>query len=485
MYLLLLFLSLAVFTALTIWYVRQDFASVFHPISFYLLFHGFVFVLRPFFAHWGHYSNLYRAYQFFPSPETKLMVIVAANIGLLAFVLGAWRTGSTPLVFRQGPAAIAKRQLLINPYLLVCAVLVPIAAYSLWSGVTATRVTMRLDSSTGVAINTTDNGWFVDAQLLLVPLGVLFAWIFRFRFWSLAPLMSFVLLRASTGARGAFVVACVAAALLWLYDRKMRAPSPRLLALLALLVVAFYAVGQDRGAAVRGLLEDGRLIEVRQQQGFIESMDFANLEFFEYIVETIPGKTGTYGYFTNNLQILTEPIPRVLWKDKPIGPPIKLYNLFDFGSPIGMTFSLPGEGWAQAGIVGVILWCGLWGLCLGAFYSYFARGRQTNFQVAIYLCFLPVFVIAFRDGVLITVVRNAVFYLAPVALWKLAADFLPAGSPRSLSSGHSGFGNPDPAAMPPEPRRELFSRRRPHLRVAEEPIVPRAWRRGETTQPAE
>ena len=477
MYVTLLYASAAIFGIVLFVYAKQKFCSIFHPISFYLLFHGFVFVVRPFFAMWLDYNIIYASFQFTPSPDAKITAIVIANIGLLAFVAGAWRSGATVLPFRQERADLEQRQRLIVPFLVVAALLAPIASYSrveVYGG--GGWATMRLDRSSGVAINTTANGWFVEAQLLLVPLSVLFAWVTRFRWWSMAPLIAFVLIRGGTGGRGPFIVACVAAGLLWIYDTKRRWPGPRAIGLLSMLVVAFYFVGQDRGASVRSFINDGKVIAIEEQQGFMESMDFANLEFLEYLTETIPRKTGTYGLFLENLQVLTEPIPRKFWPGKPIGAPIKLYNLFDHGRPFGLTYSLPGNGWAQGGYFGVALWCGLWGLALGAIYTRFARGKQGNFAVALYFSFLPIFVIAFRDGQLLTIVRTAVFYLSPILLWLLAARamgihetvrrlvVLPRRTlPKTPLTRRTP---PREPALPPRARRS----------PPEGGIVPRAWR---------
>jgi hypothetical protein len=330
-------------------------------------------------------------------------------------------------------------------------------------------------------VNTTANGWFTDSQMMLVPLSVLFAWTFRFRWWSLLPLLGFVVLRAGTGGRGAFVVACVAAGMLWLYDSRKRWPSGRMIVLAMLVTATFYMIGQERGF-VRQLLTRGEVVEVERRQSMMESMDFANLEFFEFLVETIPEKTGTYGFFVNNLQVFTEPIPRKFWPDKPVGAPIKLYNLFDHGYPIGMTNSLPGEGWAQAGYLGVVLWCGLWGLTLGAIYRRFALGTQGNFEVALYFAFLPVFVVAFRDGLLLTMLRTAVFYLAPIGAWMLATRFLgvPARPPAPRRVTGSAVPMPAPSA---EDRGRTALPARP--RRSGDEIVPRAWRRRDGAQPAE
>ncbi|MET0180509.1 MAG: O-antigen polymerase [Novosphingobium sp.] len=425
MYPVLLYLSLAIFAAVCVSYARQDFASIFHPISFYLLFHGFIFVIRPLFAYYGEYNLIYGVYQFRPTMETKIAVIVAANLGLLAFVGGAAWTGNAPMVFKQTALHLEQRRRMIPAFLAAMALLVPLGVASLRNTMTTGFVGMVRIKGTGVTVNTTANGWFIDAQLLLVPCAMLFAWMFRFRWWSLLPLFGFIVGRATTGSRGPFIVACVAAGLAYLYERRMRYPDWRIVATLYLLVTAFVRVGDDRGRAVRSWLEDGQASEaVQSRTPFMKRMDFANLEFIEFIVHTIPEKTGTYGYFLDNLQVFTEPIPRKLWKGKPVGPPIELYNLFDHGNPIGMTSSLPGQGWAQLGYLGVLIWCGLWGLLLGKAYSKFARGSQDTVPVALYLCFLPIFVIAFRDGGLLTVVRSGAFYLAPVLLMALFARWM-------------------------------------------------------------
>ena len=476
MYPTLLLASVAIYLIVVIIYLRQDFSSVYHPISLYLVFHGIVFTIRPLFAYWQHYDFLYRVYRFNPSDDVKSTVIICANLGLLAFVAGAWKGGSAPLIFRQGPAEIAHRKRLIPAFLLAIALIAPIAVASIVTVYTSGYAGMRLDVHTGVAINTSSNGWLLEAQLMLVPLSVLLAWTFRFRWWSLLPLLVFVTVRAGTGGRGPFIVACAAAGLLWMFDSKRRWPSLLMFALIVPLTAGFYVLGQERGA-VRTFLDGGKIIELREKTGFMESMDWANMEFFEYLVETVPRKTGTYGYFVDNLQVFTEPVPRVLWQGKPIGPPIKMYNLFDYGNPIGMTYSLPGYGWMQLGYLGVALWCALWGYCLGAIYSWFMRSRQGNFQVALYFAFLPIFIIAFRDGGLVTILRTGVFYLTPVLVWMWAARALGVSDPTDLvrRTAHGG-GRPGPVPEPaPLPRR----------RQADQDIVPRAWRGRSGAQRAE
>jgi hypothetical protein len=145
-------------------------------------------------------------------------------------------------------------------------------------------------------------------------------------------------------------------------------------------------------------------------------MDFANLEFYEYIVHAVPQKTGTYGYFLDNLQIFTEPVPRVFWPDKPVGPPIQLFSLFDYGYPIGMTYSLPGEGWMQLGYLGVAIWCGLFGWFYGWLYNKFQRSSQSTIAVIAFLLAMPLSFQFFRDGLLLTLIKTHAWFLMPVLM---------------------------------------------------------------------
>jgi len=477
-YPLALLLTALVFVLTTYWYGRSRYASIYHPVTMYLAFHGFVFVIRPIYTYLAGDHFIYLNFGFFPSESTKLTALAIANVGLLAFVLACVKTGSAPLAFKQDARDARSRAHLIQPFLLVALILGPLAIYSListgesWS-------TMRFDRATGTTINTAANGWVSDAQQMLVPLAAVFAWLLRFRLLGLLPLIAFVLARAGTGGRGPVVVVCVGAGLLWLFDRRRRWPTGRMLVLAVLLLLAFHAVGADRGASIRTTLYGEQTIDFGsdpRNSGLLSGMDFANLEFLEWIVDTVPDKTGTYGYFVDNLQVFTEPIPRKLWPGKPIGAPIKLLDFSSQKRIYGMTASLPGVGWMQLGLWGVILWCGLWGAGLGYVYSRFVRSKQGNFEVAAYFAFLPIFVIAYRDGVVITVLKNSVFYLGTIAAWVAAARVMGVRDPASARR----------AALAPRARREGWApwpeaAVRAARAAAAAAAVPRARRRGDAT----
>ena len=67
------------------YFVRSPAFSVFHPMTFYTAFHGFLFVIRPVIARIYDFRVVYNAYEFTPSEADKVTVILAANLGFLAF----------------------------------------------------------------------------------------------------------------------------------------------------------------------------------------------------------------------------------------------------------------------------------------------------------------------------------------------------------------------------------------------------------------
>jgi hypothetical protein len=432
MYIVVLVLATLVFIAVAFWFVRSEYFSPFHPFTIYLAFHGFLFVFRPIVAVIEDFHFLYNAYDFQPSSSDKITAILVSILGLLSFAFFCFRKGNVAMRFSADQVSIRERQALLRPFLLAALICFPIGFYSLitsWNHASngTLAAAQVMDKATRIQINVSQNGYATDAQLMLASCGAILAWLFRFRLLAILPLATFVVLRAGTGGRGPFVAGAAALCLLWLYERRIKWPPPRVLFGLALLVLAFNFVGADRGGAIRQWFGAGSSVQKDandQKNRFLEGMDFANLEYLEYVVYTIPERTHTYSYFTEELQLFTEPVPRALWTNKPIGPPILLFNLFDYGNPIGMTVTLAGMGWAGAGWLGVVFWCGSWGYALGLIYRKYVCGPQSAFQTAAYMVFLSSLVVAFRDGGLVTLARQNMFFLAPVLLWLLVARWL-------------------------------------------------------------
>lgn len=426
MYELALAFSVACFVAVSVWFIRSPLFSFFHPFTFYTAFHGLIFVFRPIVARILEFQEIYRAFQFFPSESDKLTAILASNVGYLAFAFFCLRSGSVPMRFAMDKFTIEERIKLGRFMPWVIAIISPIAIYSLFtlwndaaSGAGITGIVM--DNSTGVFIHTSTTGYLYEAQLMLASACTLFAWIYRFHILSMIPFSLFIFGRAGTGGRGPFIIALVALGLIFLYENRKRFANIKIIAISIFAIILFNMIGSDRGAMVRSLASGENSREVTQYTGnelqFMEGMDLGNLEFFEYIIYVVPQRSGTYDYFLNNFQLFTEPIPRMWWNKKPAGAPFKRIFLFDYGRPIGITLSLPGMGWYNFGWLGVIIWCGFWGHALGWIYRKYVEGPQDTLQTAAYMIFLPMMIIAYRDGSVITIFRQGLFFMMPIIIW--------------------------------------------------------------------
>ena len=418
---LLLAASVLFYAGVIAFYLRHPAAAFWHPVTIYLGFHGVVFVLRPILARIFDYELLYRYAQFDPSVADKINTILAANLALAVFAFVALWTSREPLEPHFDRQREALRTALQVPVVLVGVLLAPLAFYALidqWTARATDDFATTLDVASGISYYSRGSGWVASANLMGAPLCALFAWAFRFRWWTLVPFAAFAVLQGGTGGRGALVVAALAIVILYLVERRRRWPDWRSVAIIGVIFVAFTTIVADRGKAIREVfIEDRAYISGGQYETKpLEHMDFGNLEYTEFMVHTVPQRTGTYDYFAHTLQIFTEPIPRALWADKPLGSPVKLFDLPDYGRPYGFTYAIPGIGWMSLGFPGVAIQAALFGLLYGWVHLMLVRRRASPFALLAYALMVAPTIVTFRDGTLLTIVRVLPFYMGPVLL---------------------------------------------------------------------
>ncbi|RAI45011.1 hypothetical protein [Rhodoplanes roseus] len=413
-------------------------ASVFHPLAYYLLFHGLVFVVRPLFQYYQELNSVYELYRFWPAAEVKHITLFIANLGLASFFAGAMWIGNIPMRFLE-PEVIATQDrrgpLLILTLFLVSPLIVVSVRYALsinFSGYDLRN--MVRDTLTLRTIYTDTSAYIVDANLMLGSLGVAIAWAYRFRLVAFVPFLMFVSLRLTIGwMRHSFVMMSIAITLLYLFDQRRTWMKTWMVATGLAGVFLFSALSENRSLIADWISgQPTREAVTGQRTYFFDGLDFANLEFVEYIVNIVPSQTKTFNYFSNSLEIVTAPIPRALWPEKPAGSPISFYNLNNYGFPIGITFSVVGEGWQSLGYAGVIVWCLLGGLFWGGLYRAFVANIESTFGTLCYLLTIPLSLMWYRDGVLISLVQFPLSFLTPILLcWFLS---------RLLSGRHGAVG---------------------------------------------
>ena len=458
MYEALLIGSALLYLAVGAAYARSRQAHFAHPATFYLAFHGLVFVLRPMLAAWLEFDFIYRLYDFTPSMADKITVIPGANLGMLVFVGGAcWLCRGGEALPDRDDAAWRDR--LRQPVLIAGAMIAPLGIWSQlsnWGQRAGLYDSMVRDAATGTLINTSQIGWFTDLGLALAPLAVLLVWVARYRWWSWPFFGVFAVLQAGTGTRGPLIYAALALAILYLIETRRSWPEWRSLVSIALLALIFGQILADRGQSVRRSFQSGPASYASTEtRGLkpLEDMDFANLEYFEFVVYAVPQRTGSYDLFASNLQILTEPIPRALWRDKPVGSPVQFFSLWDYGRPVGMTLSVPGAGWMALGWAGIVIQSLVFALLYGGLYRALVMRRNGAVALLAYALLGATAVVVLRDGVLISLVRVLPFYLGPLVLVLGVQRLLRAAEPSTvyLAGGPTNL-------SPAQRRQELAAR---------------------------
>jgi len=428
-YLTMLVASALIFAGAVVFYLRHPAASVFHPATLYLTFHGLVFVIRPWFAWYFNYKNMYVAIGFTPSLWDKTNVLICTNLALIVFLTVVLRVAREPLKFKHDAADVQERSVLLTSFWPIALVLGGFGVYSLWWiwGFRASgEAIMEMDTYTGATRLSASNGYFLGLSATLGAISVMIAYLGKFRPWALLPFAGFMVLKFGTGSRGDVVAVALAIGMLYLFSRKKKWPSLLLLLPAIPLILVFNSLQQDRGAYLReafgaDIRNDIYIRSEAVERKPLETMDLANMEFFEFLVGVVPEQTGTYDYFLANLQLVTAPIPRALWKDKPVGAPIKMFELYRYGTPLGITFAVPGMGWYYMGYVGIVIWSAFFACLYGYPYRLLTRGRESNLAVMAYFLFLSTGIIGFRDGVIYSVLAQCLFKMPPLIILALMA----------------------------------------------------------------
>ena len=209
---------------------------------------------------------------------------------------------------------------------------------------------------------------------------------------------------------------------IYLIVNQRRWPNFKYVLAILIFIPVFSFIGQNRDyfkSVFSDEVYENRFVN-EDVEGFFEkqdTLDFANYEYLVYIYSVVPDMSQTYSYGTQYLQLFTEPVPRVLWPGKPVGPPIKMVNLMDFGNFTGLTRSSIGDAWINFGYLGVILNMILIGGVLSWMYNRVLLGNP-KITAIFYVVMLPYLIQLFRDGGVVSIVKFLVFAFLPlIVVW--------------------------------------------------------------------
>ena len=112
--------------------------------------------------------------------------------------------------------------------------------------------------------------------------------------------------------------------------------------------------------------------------------------------------------------VVVNPIPRVFWEDKPIGVGKLASMLYDGTPHNSIGLSLPGELYANFGIVGALMGMFFSGLLMGVIYRWYQRQRGDYGALVIYVLVLSYVVWEVRGDIL-DATMPFFYYVLPVA----------------------------------------------------------------------
>jgi hypothetical protein len=322
-------LNVIVFTLTVLWLNRRGYINFFSGLTIYLAFHFLVFVQRPIAVYLFDIRSEFIGMKFYPSDDIFIETIVITNVGLMSFLIGYLAAlNFTPLQIRfslDTANAIESKSFFIAFLLLM-----PLISYSLFLAVVMRqdygvetfgefgRIEMRADAATGASLFVDTTGYFVLARSMLLPFATFLIFYFRGVWYSYFPLAVSTLITFGTGSRWPMVVTAVVVIMILLYVRRRSTLTFGSVILLTAILVVFVIIGQNRNAMVT-YLRSGELgfdFDLATSS-FGAHPDFANFEFLTYVVGKVPDVSKTYSYFTQYLGLFTQPIPRMLWPDKP------------------------------------------------------------------------------------------------------------------------------------------------------------------------
>jgi hypothetical protein len=419
--------EIALFGQLLLWgfvlavFLASGQASIFHPATVYLGFHGLVFVLRPMLVHYLNFDSCWAYMLFTPTESIFDKTLLVSSVGLVVFVGFCLGVGRTPVGFSAfaGPAGELSQTRGLVPATLLLLPLIAWSIYDTRGGVQGARVG-------GVYILTQSTGYLTEAQNLLMPL--LCAWLVKTRFhWINALAIGLYLgYRVWFGqSRWTILlfVLMVGVSYSWQKRNKWLPIWSLLMALPAMVI--FNTLGHNRDF-LKGFLEQGQWQSVDYRPGtsldqairrWLDTQDFANFDFLAYIVGMVPERSGGYTFTAQYLQLFTEPIPRMLWKGKPVGAPVKQVDLGKYGNFNGLTWSLNGDGWISGGWVGLLVVMASAGSLLGLAHRWFWRSCQNRLHALVYIAGLAMLPQYYRDGSPISLAKFLLFSSGPILLW--------------------------------------------------------------------
>lgn len=207
-----------------------------------------------------------------------------------------------------------------------------------------------------------------------------------------------------------------------------RVPRTQWIALVVLGVISIVIIGQVRelGSGT------GAILSTKEVKGVIQAdsirlvqqaiVDYGQFDRLSLIQEYVPAKVA-FQYGHTFIATLAAPVPRVIWRNKPLGAGPLLANAFrpgawdlDEGWASGVTPTIVGELFLNFSWIGVLLGGLVVGAAAGWAHRKFERTRQSVWAVLSYTVFAVLFLASGTLGEFYGTVMMYAVYALPIGL---------------------------------------------------------------------
>jgi len=300
-----------------------------------------------------------------------------------------------------------------NPIMLDGRLLRPILIVAFFVGVVGIRLAARVPGVDAYDWNPS-NVWSTSSYVYILPswmgLAVLgHIYFYGFRRWTFVLLAIYLVLMAVQGGmRFRFIIGFLLAVQIWVEHRNRRWPSRGLFLGMVVVALLFFPM-----KAIGGLIQTGGSLEelseavTRSVTDVTEGAAGDQMFLDEYASGlTLIDLQGKKYMGSIYLPILTLPIPRFLWPDKP-GLSDHMSDISTLQRPMGasgMIITYLGESYANFGLAGIFLVPPILALFLGLFYQAAYEAPRESVIHFSYLLLSVNLIQNFRDGLLSIIV---------------------------------------------------------------------------------
>jgi hypothetical protein len=387
-----------------------------HPLTIYLLFHLYSFTYRLFQILSGSplmYTGQANAEAI--SPEEISRAMLWADAALLLFVAASW--WAHRVFDAKSDQPVERRVLNLNIAKAVGLLCLPLGAYFFYT-VKTTGFVASIDSAATGYIQV----------MSMWPIGVLGLLIFAFGFrWHLLALTAFFLGAVALQGYHRFMLILPLLYFAALYLQSQRRRWPNILIIIAALFVGMVFprlkyIGQalQYGDTQEAMNQFSQAF-VKDKQSYAES--FATEDFLDQFAGGLSLIDDNERKFWGStyLAILTLPIPRAWWPNKP-GLADHMHEISTSGRQYnieGRIFTYLGESYINFGYAGLILIPAMVGYILTALCLHATAGPMLRLGRYLYLVFFMALVQTFRDGLLSIFVFTIVHNMPMLFTWIL------------------------------------------------------------------